>query len=93
MNENSAKKRGRKHRFCHIFYNLLELNSHEYHCNSGSAFFPNKQGYRAMRLSFSKPSESEIDLGISILGKLLKNYSSSHLHTAGGKEMALLCSF
>ncbi|MEO0838562.1 MAG: PLP-dependent aminotransferase family protein [Cyanobacteria bacterium J06643_5] len=39
---------------------------------SGSAFFPDKQGYPAMRLSFSNTSESEIDLGISILGKLLK---------------------
>ncbi|MEM7713885.1 MAG: PLP-dependent aminotransferase family protein [Cyanobacteria bacterium P01_A01_bin.68] len=41
---------------------------------SGSAFFPNKQGYPAMRLSFSNTSESEIDLGISILGKLLKKH-------------------
>ncbi|MBD0301447.1 MAG: PLP-dependent aminotransferase family protein, partial [Tolypothrix sp. T3-bin4] len=60
---------------------------------SGSVFFPNKQGYPAMRLSFSNPSESEIDLGISILGKLLKNYSSSHLHTSSGQETALLCSY
>lgn len=60
---------------------------------SGSVFFPNKQGYPAMRLSFSNPSESEIDLGISILGKLLKNYSGSHLHTASGKEIGLVCSF
>jgi DNA-binding transcriptional MocR family regulator len=59
---------------------------------SGSVFFPNKQGYPAMRLSFSNPSESEIDLGISILGKLLKNYSSSNLHTSSGQEIALLCS-
>ena len=41
---------------------------------SGSVFFPNKQGYPAMRLSFSNVSESEIDLAISILGKLLKKY-------------------
>ena len=39
---------------------------------SSSAFFPHQQGYPAMRLSFSNTSESEIDLGISILGKLLK---------------------
>lgn len=39
---------------------------------SGSAFFPNKQGYPAMRLSFSNVSESEIDLSVSILGRLLK---------------------
>lgn len=39
---------------------------------SGSAFFPNKQGYPGMRLSFSNVSESEIDLSVSILGKLLK---------------------
>lgn len=41
---------------------------------SGSAFFPKKQGYPAMRLSFSNSSESEIELGISILGKLLKKH-------------------
>lgn len=41
---------------------------------SGSAFFPDKQGYPAMRLSFSNTSESEIDKGISILGKILKKY-------------------
>ena len=41
---------------------------------SGSAFFPNKQGYPAMRLSFSNVSESEIDLSVSILGRLLKKY-------------------
>ena len=41
---------------------------------SGSAFFPNKQGYPAMRLSFSNVSEAEIDLSVSILGRLLKKY-------------------
>ncbi len=46
---------------------------------SGSAFFPNNQGYPAMRLSFSNTSESEIDLGISILGKLLKKHLSANL--------------
>lgn len=37
----------------------------------GSAFFPDQQGYPAMRLTFSL-STQEIDQGISILGKLLK---------------------
>lgn len=41
---------------------------------SGAAFFPNKQGYPAMRLSFSNVSEAEIDLSVSILGRLLKKY-------------------
>lgn len=39
---------------------------------SGSVFFPNKQGYPAMRLSFSNVSEPEIELSVSILGKILK---------------------
>ncbi|MEH2392678.1 MAG: hypothetical protein V7K21_13830 [Nostoc sp.] len=39
----------------------------------GSAFFPDKQGYRAMRLTFCLSSE-EIEQGISIVGKLLKKY-------------------
>lgn len=41
----------------------------------GSAFFPDKLGYPAMRLTFSQ-SQEKIEQGISILGKLLK----SHLH-------------
>lgn len=40
---------------------------------SGTAFFPNQQGYPAMRLNFSH-SPAEIDLGILVLGKLLKEY-------------------
>lgn len=38
-----------------------------------SVFFPDKQGYPAMRLTFSLSPE-EIEQGISILGKLLKKY-------------------
>lgn len=38
----------------------------------GSAFFPDKQGYSAMRLTFAN-SPQDIEQGISILGKLLKN--------------------
>lgn len=41
----------------------------------GSAFFPDKQGYPAMRLTFCLPQE-EIEQGISIVGKLLKKYIS-----------------
>ncbi|MBG1244046.1 PLP-dependent aminotransferase family protein [Nostoc sp. NZL] len=41
----------------------------------GSAFFPDKQGYPAMRLTFCLPPE-EIEQGISIVGKLLKKYIS-----------------
>ncbi|MEH2458578.1 hypothetical protein [Nostoc sp.] len=41
----------------------------------GSAFFPDKQGYPAMRLTFCLQPE-EIDQGISIVGKLLKKYIS-----------------
>jgi DNA-binding transcriptional MocR family regulator len=39
----------------------------------GSAFFPDKQGYPAMRLTFCLSPE-EIEQGISIVGKLLKKY-------------------
>lgn len=38
----------------------------------GSSFFPNQQGYPAMRLNFSQPLES-IDRSIEILGRLIKN--------------------
>ena len=37
----------------------------------GAAFFPRQQGYPAMRLNFSHAS-AEIELGISILGRSLK---------------------
>lgn len=36
----------------------------------GSSFFPNQQGYPALRLNFSHPIE-DIDRGISVLGRLL----------------------
>lgn len=39
----------------------------------GSAFFPDKQGYPAMRLTFAN-TPADIEKGISILGKLMKNY-------------------
>ena len=39
----------------------------------GPSFFPDRQGYPAMRLNFSHSSE-EIDKGIAVLGKLLKEY-------------------
>lgn len=58
--------------------NVLEIRKQAIQENvlfaSGAAFFPNEQGYPAMRLSFSNTSEEEIDLGISILGKLLKKH-------------------
>ncbi|MBW4678694.1 MAG: PLP-dependent aminotransferase family protein [Microcoleus vaginatus WJT46-NPBG5] len=38
----------------------------------GKAFFPDEQGYPAMRLNFSHTPE-EIERGISVLGKLLKD--------------------
>ncbi|WP_026731854.1 aminotransferase-like domain-containing protein [Fischerella sp. PCC 9605] len=40
---------------------------------SGSAFFPDKQGYPAMRLTFAN-SQEDIEKGIYILGNLLKKY-------------------
>jgi DNA-binding transcriptional MocR family regulator len=39
----------------------------------GSAFFPDKQGYPAMRLTFAN-SPQDIEQGISVLGKLLKKH-------------------
>jgi DNA-binding transcriptional MocR family regulator len=38
-----------------------------------SSFFPDKQGYPAMRLTFSLPPE-DIEQGISVVGNLLKKY-------------------
>ncbi|MCX7594254.1 MAG: hypothetical protein N2235_10910 [Fischerella sp.] len=40
---------------------------------SGSAFFPDKHGYPAMRLTFAN-SQEDIEKGIYILGNLLKKY-------------------
>ncbi len=45
---------------------------------TGAAFFPDQQGYPAMRLNFSR-SPQEIEQGISILGKLLKRYLISDI--------------
>lgn len=45
---------------------------------TGAAFFPDQQGYPAMRLNFSR-SPQEIEHGISILGKLLKHYLVSNI--------------
>ncbi|MBD1868124.1 PLP-dependent aminotransferase family protein [Cyanobacteria bacterium FACHB-471] len=45
---------------------------------SGSSFFPNQQGYPALRLNFSMLPE-EIERGIAVLGKLLRKYSSQSL--------------
>lgn len=39
----------------------------------GSSFFPDRQGYAAMRLSFCRPAEA-IKRGIAILGERLKAY-------------------
>jgi DNA-binding transcriptional MocR family regulator len=39
----------------------------------GSAFFPNQQGYPAMRLNFSQPFES-IERSIEVLGSLIKEF-------------------
>jgi DNA-binding transcriptional MocR family regulator len=39
----------------------------------GRWFFPNRQGYNAMRLSFAHKPEV-IEQGIAVLGKLLKDY-------------------
>jgi len=47
-----------------LFQNILIAN--------GAAFFPGQQGYPAMRLNFSHAPE-EIEQGISVLGRLLKN--------------------
>jgi DNA-binding transcriptional MocR family regulator len=39
----------------------------------GIPFFPGQKGYNALRLNFSHPPET-IDLGIAVLGKLLKKH-------------------
>lgn len=40
----------------------------------GSSYFPDRQGYTAMRLSFCRPTEA-IQWGIKVLGERLKAYS------------------
>lgn len=44
----------------------------------GSAFFPSRKGYPAMGLTFSNSPE-DINIGIAVLGKLLKSYISPQL--------------
>ena len=39
----------------------------------GSTFFPNQQGYPAMRLNFSYPVDA-IERGVAILGKIIKRH-------------------
>jgi DNA-binding transcriptional MocR family regulator len=51
---------------------------------SGATFFPNQQGYPALRLNFSQAPEN-IEQGISVLGKLFKSY----LSLSGAKVEAL----
>ncbi len=48
-----------------------EALSHNILIFGGSGFFPDKQGYPAMRLTFAN-SPQDIEQGISVLGKLLK---------------------
>lgn len=45
----------------------------------GSAFFPNRKGYPAMRLTFSNPL-ADIHTGIAVLGRLLKSYISPQVN-------------
>ena len=40
---------------------------------SGTAFFPNRQGYPALRLNFSN-SLADIDRGVAVLGELVQKY-------------------
>lgn len=46
---------------------------------SGAAFFPDRQGYPALRLNFSLPPDA-IDKGIAIVGRLLKQHRVAALH-------------
>lgn len=50
---------------------------------SGASFFPNQQGYPALRLNFSQLPE-EIEQGIAVLGKLCKE----HLRASRGVKLA-----
>jgi DNA-binding transcriptional MocR family regulator len=49
--------------------------SHNVLFADGAWFFPDRQGYNAMRLSFTHKSEA-IEQGISVLGGLLKDYQA-----------------
>ncbi|MDF5712480.1 MAG: PLP-dependent aminotransferase family protein [Rhizonema sp. NSF051] len=48
----------------------------------GSGFFPDKQGYPAMRLTFAN-SPQDIEQGISVLGKLLKRSLCKEFQSKG----------
>ncbi|GAB1540939.1 PLP-dependent aminotransferase family protein [Scytonema sp. NUACC21] len=51
----------------------LEALSQKVLVTCHTVFFPDRQGYPAMRLTFT-PSPEEIEQGVSVLGKLLKKY-------------------
>lgn len=51
--------------------------SHNVLFADGRWFFPDRQGYNAMRLSFSIKPEA-IEQGVSVLGGLLKEYQKQH---------------
>lgn len=48
-----------------------EAIAHKILINPGSLFFPNQQGYPALRLNFAQPIEN-IERGIAILGQLMR---------------------
>jgi DNA-binding transcriptional MocR family regulator len=50
-----------------------EASLHKVMVTSGSSFFPNQQGYPAMRLNFSQTLE-DIEQGISLLGNIIKQH-------------------
>lgn len=50
-----------------------EAAAHKIMVTPGSSFFPNQQGYPALRLNFSQPPEI-IEQGITILGQLIKRH-------------------
>jgi DNA-binding transcriptional MocR family regulator len=56
---------------------------------SGSAFFPDQQGYPAMRLNFSR-SPAEIEQGVAILGTLLKRQLYSNLKQLTPKQQLIV---
>lgn len=59
--------------------------SHNILIANGALFFPDRQGYNALRLNFSHEPEV-IEKAISILGGLLKDaQTESHLHKGGEK--------
>lgn len=59
--------------------------SHNILIANGALFFPDRQGYNALRLNFSHEPEV-IEKAISILGGLLKDaQTESHLYKGGEK--------